>query len=40
MRYFAKENGYDEDFWEIAGLLHDVDLNNIQKNIVKKHQSY
>lgn len=25
MRYIAKENGYDEKFWGIAGLLHDVD---------------
>ena len=26
MRYFAKENGQDEDFWGIVGLLHDVDF--------------
>ncbi len=26
MRYFAKEKGYDEDFWGIVGLLHDVDF--------------
>ena len=26
MRYFAKENGYDEDFWGLVGLLHDVDF--------------
>lgn len=25
MRYFAKQNGYDEDFWGLVGLLHDVD---------------
>lgn len=25
MRYFAKENGEDEEFWGLAGLLHDVD---------------
>lgn len=26
MRYFAKELGYDEDFWGLVGLLHDVDF--------------
>ena len=26
MRYFAKEKGYDEDFWGLVGLLHDVDF--------------
>lgn len=26
MRYFAKENGYEEDFWGLVGLLHDVDF--------------
>ncbi len=25
MRYIAQENGFDEEFWGIAGLLHDVD---------------
>ena len=25
MRYFAKELGYDEEFWGLCGLLHDVD---------------
>lgn len=26
MRWFAKENGEDEEFWALAGLLHDVDF--------------
>ena len=28
MRYFAKELGYgeEEDFWAMAGLLHDIDF--------------
>jgi len=26
MRYFAKEMGYDEEFWGIVGLLHDLDF--------------
>lgn len=25
MRYIAQENGYDPEFWGVAGLLHDVD---------------
>ena len=28
MRWFAKENGEDEEFWGLAGLLHDVDFEN------------
>ena len=26
MRYFAKELGYDENYWGLVGLLHDVDF--------------
>ena len=26
MRYFARELGYDEDFWGLVGLLHDIDF--------------
>lgn len=26
MRYFAKKFGYNEDFWGIVGLLHDLDF--------------
>lgn len=26
MRYFAKKLGYDENFWGIVGLLHDLDF--------------
>jgi len=26
MRYFAKKLGYDEEFWGLVGLLHDVDF--------------
>ena len=36
MRYFAKENGYDEDFWGIAGLLHDVDFEQYPEEHCKK----
>lgn len=25
MRHFAKINNYDEEFWGIVGLLHDID---------------
>ena len=36
MRYFAKENGYDEDFWGLAGLLHDVDYEQFPEEHCKK----
>lgn len=26
MRYFASQKGYNEDFWGIVGLLHDIDF--------------
>lgn len=26
MKYFAKEKGFDEDYWGIVGLLHDIDF--------------
>ena len=26
MKYFAKELGYDEEFWGLVGLLHDLDF--------------
>ena len=28
MKYFAKQRGEDEAFWEIVGILHDVDFEN------------
>lgn len=36
MRYFAKENGYDEDFWGLVGLLHDVDFEQYPEEHCKK----
>ena len=36
MRYFAKENGYDEDFWGLVGLLHDVDYEQFPDEHCKK----
>ena len=36
MRYFAKELGYDEDFWGIVGLLHDVDFEKYPEEHCKK----
>ena len=26
MKYFAREKGYDEEYWGIVGLLHDIDF--------------
>ena len=36
MKYFAKENGYDESFWGIVGLLHDVDFEKYPEEHCKK----
>lgn len=36
MRYFAKEYGYDEDFWGLVGLLHDVDFEQYPEKHCKK----
>ena len=36
MKYFAKENGYDESFWGIVGLLHDVDFEKYPDEHCKK----
>ncbi len=36
MKYFAKEKGYDEDFWGIVGLLHDVDYEKYPEEHCKK----
>lgn len=36
MRYFAKEKGYDEEFWGIVGLLHDVDYEQYPDEHCKK----
>ena len=36
MRYFAKENNQDEDFWGIVGLLHDVDFELYPEEHCKK----
>lgn len=36
MRYLAKENGYDEEFWGLVGLLHDVDYEKYPEEHCKK----
>ena len=36
MRYFAKEYGYDADFWGLVGLLHDVDFEQYPEKHCKK----
>lgn len=36
MRYFAKENGEDENFWGLVGLLHDVDFEQYPEEHCKK----
>lgn len=36
MKYFAKENGYDENFWGLVGLLHDVDYEMYPNEHCKK----
>ena len=36
MRYFARKNGYDEDFWGLVGLLHDVDFEKYPDEHCKK----
>lgn len=40
MRYFAKEEGYAEeaDFWEIVGLLHDLDFEMYPEEHCRKSQ--
>lgn len=35
MEYFAKELGQDSDYWYIAGLLHDIDRDHVQKDSSK-----
>lgn len=35
MEYFAKKHGQDPNVWYIAGLLHDVDWDHIEKDPTK-----
>jgi len=36
MRWFAKENGEDEEFWGTVGLLHDIDFEKYPEEHCKK----
>ena len=36
MKYFAKENGENEEFWGLVGLLHDVDYEKYPEEHCKK----
>lgn len=36
MKYFARENGEDEEFWGLVGLLHDVDFEQYPEEHCKK----
>ena len=36
MRYFAKEDGEDEEFWGLVGLLHDIDFEQYPEEHCKK----
>ena len=36
MKYFAKENGENEEFWGLVGLLHDVDYEKYPEEHSKK----
>lgn len=36
MKWYARENGEDEEFWSLAGLLHDVDFEKWPEEHCKK----
>ena len=36
MKYFARENGEDEEFWGLVGLLHDIDFEEYPDEHCKK----
>ena len=36
MKYYARELGYDENFWGLVGLLHDVDFEKYPEEHCKK----